>query len=60
VLGISPDLFRWRILSGKYPEVKMDGRERTFTLEDIEMLAKVPAKIGPAKSGSGKKVMGKR
>jgi hypothetical protein len=48
-LGISPDLFRWRIISGKYPEVKKDGRGRIFTLEDIEMLAKIRPELDQQK-----------
>jgi hypothetical protein len=38
VLKISPDLFRWRILRGKYPEAKRDATGRLFTLADIERL----------------------
>jgi hypothetical protein len=41
ILGISPDLFRWRVLSGKYAEVKKDGRGRIFALEDIDKLIQI-------------------
>jgi hypothetical protein len=55
VLGISPDLFRWRIISGKYPEVKKDGRGGIFTLDDIETLVKVRPRLDQQKVEAAKK-----
>jgi hypothetical protein len=38
VLGISSDLLRWRFLTGKYSEVRRDGRGRIFTVGDLEAI----------------------
>ncbi len=38
LLGIRPDLFRYRLYTGKYPEFKRDGKGRLFSLEDLKML----------------------
>ena len=36
VLGISPDLLRWRIRAGQYPSPKWKNkRERVFTLDEV-------------------------
>jgi hypothetical protein len=55
ILGISPDLFRWRVLSGKYPEVKKDGRGRLFTLEDIDMLIQIRPELDQRRVAAEKK-----
>src|SRR4029453_15462107 len=38
VMGISSYLLRWRFLTGKYSEVRRDGRGRVFTLDDLEAI----------------------
>jgi len=38
ILRVSPDLLRWRFLTGKYSEVGRDGWGRIFTLEDVKRL----------------------
>ena len=38
ILRVSPDLLRWRFLTGKYSEVGRDGRGRIFTIEDVKRL----------------------
>ena len=38
LLGIKPELFRYRLYTGKYPEVKRDGKGRLFSLEDLNIL----------------------
>src|SRR5262245_9616310 len=51
LLGISSDLLRWRFLTGKYSEVRRDGRGRVFTLDDLEAIlgqTKDPRKRGEA------------
>jgi hypothetical protein len=55
VLGISPDLFRWRVLSGKYPDVKKDGRGRVFTLEDIDKLVQIRPELDQQRADAAKK-----
>ena len=41
VLGISPDLLRWRIKTGKYPDAQRGtaGR-RLFTIDDVVTLSR--------------------
>ena len=40
VLGISADLLRWRIKSGKYPDARRDAAgRRLFSIEDVLRLA---------------------
>jgi hypothetical protein len=46
VLGISPDLLRWRFLTGKYSEVRRDGRGRLFTLDDLEAIIAQTQNLG--------------
>ena len=38
ILRVSPDLLRWRFMTGKYSEVGRDGWGRIFTLEDVKRL----------------------
>jgi len=40
VLGISPDLLRWRIKIGKYPDaLRGNAGRRLFTIENIKTLS---------------------
>jgi len=55
ILGISPDLFRWRVLSGKYAEVKKDGRGRIFTLEGIDKLTQIRTELDQQRADVAKK-----
>jgi len=55
LLGISPDLFRWRILHGRYPEVERDGWGRVFTLADIERIIKVPPSFYQQRAAAARK-----
>jgi hypothetical protein len=45
ILGISPDVLRWRSLHGKYPEVTRDGRGRVYTLRDIQRMIANPPNV---------------
>jgi MerR HTH family regulatory protein len=43
VLGISPNLLRWRIKMGKYPDApRGNGERRLFTNEHVERLRAIP------------------
>jgi len=55
MLGISPDLFRWKILFGKYPEVKKDGRGRIFSLEGIDKLIQNRPELDQQRAHAAKK-----
>jgi len=46
LLGISPDLLRWRFLTGKYSEARRDGRGRVFNVEDLESILAQNKKLG--------------
>jgi len=46
VLGITPELFRSRLYTGKYPEFKRDGKGRLFSTEDLQMLIKLSQQLG--------------
>jgi hypothetical protein len=54
ILRIIPDLFRWRVLSGKYPEVKTDGRRRLFTLEVIDKLVQIRPELNRLRLAAAK------
>lgn len=41
ILGIKPELFRYRLYTGKYPEFARDGKGRLFSLEDLQMLMRL-------------------
>jgi hypothetical protein len=47
LLGIRPDLLRYRFYTGRYPEVEQDGKGRRFSLADLcELLRLTEPKIG--------------
>ena len=46
LLSISPDLLRWRFLTGKYSEARRDGRGRVFNVEDLESILAQNKKLG--------------
>ena len=35
VLRVNPDVLRWRLSTGKYPDVPQDGKGRRFTLDQL-------------------------
>jgi hypothetical protein len=45
LLGIKPELFRYRLYTGKYPEFKRDGIGRLFNLEDLQLLMKFSQQV---------------
>ena len=47
VLGISPDVLRYRFMTGKYREVERDGWGRIFRLQAIEELCSTPSGAKP-------------
>ena len=38
LLGIRPDLFRYRVYTGRYPEFKRDAKGRLFSEDDLRLL----------------------
>jgi hypothetical protein len=50
VLGISSDLLRWRFLTGKYSEVRRDGRGRIFTVGDLEAILAQTKHLGKGRA----------
>ena len=41
VLGIKPELFRYRLYTQKYPEFERDGKGRLFSIEDLRTLIEI-------------------
>jgi hypothetical protein len=41
VLGIKPELFRYRLYTQKYPEFERDGKGRLFSIEDLRKLIEI-------------------
>ena len=47
VLGIGPDLLRWRIKTGKYPDAKRGSAgRRLFTIDDVVTLNALDSRRG--------------
>ena len=41
LLGIKPELFRYRLYTGQYPEFPRDGKGRRFSFEDLQILMRL-------------------
>lgn len=46
VLGIKPELFRYRLYTGKYPEFPRDRKGRLFTPDDLRLLLELSQHFG--------------